>query len=129
MVHELNTTPGQLLPGVKIEPYYDRTRLINTTTETVRENLFHGMALVGLVLIMFLGNVRTALIVAINQQQHYRIGSYGSLETYAKLLGKQNEAKGLTENLDESKGGDAKFTKIAEETVNQEALQASMQAA
>ena len=76
------------------------------------------------------GPVRdAALIVAVNQQQHYRIGSYGSLETYAKLLGKQNEAKGLTENLDESKGGDAKFTKIAEEKVNQEALQASMQAA
>ena len=76
------------------------------------------------------GAVRdAALIVAANQQQHYRIGSYGSLETYAKLIGKQNEAKGLTENLDESKGGDAKFTKIAEEKVNQEALQASMQAA
>ena len=76
------------------------------------------------------GAVRdAALIVAANQQQHYRIGSYGSMETYTKLLGKQNEAKGLTENLDESKGGDAKLTKIAEESVNQEALQASMQAA
>ncbi len=76
------------------------------------------------------GPVRdAALIVAANQQQHYRISSYGSLETYAKLLGKQNEAKGLTENLDESKGGDAKMTKIAEESVNQEALKASMQAA
>ena len=76
------------------------------------------------------GPVRdAALIVAANQQQHYRIGSYGSLETYAKLLGKQSEAKGLTENLEDSKGGDAKLTKIAEEKVNQEALQASMQAA
>ena len=76
------------------------------------------------------GPVRdAALIVAANQQQHVRIGSYGSLETFAKLLGKQNEAKGLTENLDESKGGDAKMTKLAEEQVNQAALQASMQAA
>lgn len=76
------------------------------------------------------GPVRdAALIVAANQQQHYRIGSYGSLETYAKLLGKQKEAKGLTENLEDSKGGDAKFTKIAEEKVNQDALQASLQAA
>jgi cobalt-zinc-cadmium resistance protein CzcA len=66
LVAELNNTPDQLLPGVKIEPYYNRTRLINTTTETVRENLFHGMALVALVLLVFLGNVRTALIVAIN---------------------------------------------------------------
>jgi cobalt-zinc-cadmium resistance protein CzcA len=66
LVDQLNKTPGALLPGVKIDPYYDRTRLINTTTETVRENLFHGMALVGIVLLMFLGNVRTAVIVAIN---------------------------------------------------------------
>ncbi len=66
LVKELNETPGRLLPGVKIVPYYDRTGLIHTTTETVRENLFHGMALVTIVLLMFLGNVRTALIVAIN---------------------------------------------------------------
>src|SRR5262249_1596733 len=38
-VKELNETPGRLLPGVKIEPYYDRTELIGVTTETVRENL------------------------------------------------------------------------------------------
>ncbi len=76
------------------------------------------------------GAVRdAALIVVANQQQHFRIGSYGSMETYAKLIGKANEAKGLTENLEDSKGGDAKLTKIAEETVNQEALQASLQAA
>ncbi len=66
LVKELNETPGRLLPGVKIVPYYDRTGLIHTTTETVRENLFHGMVLVTLVLLMFLGNVRTAIIVAIN---------------------------------------------------------------
>ena len=76
------------------------------------------------------GAVRdAALIVAANQQQHFRIGSYGSLETYAKLIGKQDAAKGLTENLEDSKGGDAKLTKIAEEKVNQEALKASLQAA
>lgn len=66
LVKEFNETPGRLLPGVKIVPYYDRTGLIHTTTETVRENLFHGMALVTIVLLMFLGNVRTAIIVAIN---------------------------------------------------------------
>jgi cobalt-zinc-cadmium resistance protein CzcA len=57
---------GKLLPGVKIEPYYDRTDLIGITTETVRENLLLGMALVTIILFMFLTNVRTALIVAIN---------------------------------------------------------------
>lgn len=57
---------GRLLPGVKIEPYYDRKDLISVTTETVRENLFVGMILVTLILLMFISNVRSALIVAIN---------------------------------------------------------------
>jgi cobalt-zinc-cadmium resistance protein CzcA len=65
-VKELNDNPGRLLPGVKIEPYYDRTELINVTTETVRENLVLGMVLVTVILLMFLSNVRSALIVAIN---------------------------------------------------------------
>ena len=65
-VEELNNHSGQLLPGVKIEPYYDRTELIDVTTETVRENLLVGIVMVVAVLLMFLSNVRTALIVAIN---------------------------------------------------------------
>ena len=64
-IDELNK-PGHLLPGVKIEPYYNRTDLINLTTETVHENLIVGMALVTVILLMFLSNVRAALIVAIN---------------------------------------------------------------
>ena len=51
---------------MKILPYYDRTDLIDVTTETVRENLLVGMALVAVVLLMFLSNIRSALIVAIN---------------------------------------------------------------
>src|SRR5262249_23276156 len=47
-------------------PYYDRSELIGITTETVRENLLVGMGLVTVILLMFLSNVRTALIVAIN---------------------------------------------------------------
>src|SRR6202023_2676885 len=66
-VAELNKpTSGRLLPGVEIETYYDRTELIGITTETVRENLFLGMLLVTAILLMFLSNVRSALIVAIN---------------------------------------------------------------
>jgi cobalt-zinc-cadmium resistance protein CzcA len=65
-VKELNETPGRMLPGVKIDPYYDRTELVNVTTHTVRHNLIMGMVLVTLVLLMFLSNVRSALIVAIN---------------------------------------------------------------
>ncbi len=66
LVKQLNETPGRMLPGVKIEPYYDRTELIGVTTGTVRENLLAGMGLVTVVLLLFLSNVRTALIVAIN---------------------------------------------------------------
>jgi cobalt-zinc-cadmium resistance protein CzcA len=66
-VSDLNDpASGRMLPGVKIETYYDRTELIGITTETVRENLFLGMALVTVILLMFLSNVRSALIVAIN---------------------------------------------------------------
>ena len=66
LIRDLNTHPGRLLPGVKIETIYDRTDLIDVTTHTVRENLLAGMGLVAVVLLMFLSNVRTALIVAIN---------------------------------------------------------------
>jgi cobalt-zinc-cadmium resistance protein CzcA len=65
-VKELNETPGRMPPGVQIEPYYDRTELINVTRETVRENLFMGMGLVMVILLMFLSNVRSAFIVAVN---------------------------------------------------------------
>ena len=66
LVKQLNESPGRLLPGVKIMPYYDRTDLIHVTTDTVRENLLAGMGLVTLVLFMFLTNVRGVLIVAVN---------------------------------------------------------------
>ena len=65
-IEELNNTPGRLPPGVKIEPFYDRTDLINTTTETVEENLLVGIVLVTVILLMFLSNVRSAIIIAIN---------------------------------------------------------------
>ncbi|HET6324255.1 MAG TPA: efflux RND transporter permease subunit, partial [Planctomycetaceae bacterium] len=66
-VAELNAPDGgRLLPGVKIETYYDRSDLLAITTETVRENLLLGMTLVTFILLMFLSNVRSALIVAIN---------------------------------------------------------------
>ncbi len=47
-------------------PYYDRTGLVETTLHTVFENLTIGMALVFLVLVFFLGNLRAALIAAVN---------------------------------------------------------------
>jgi cobalt-zinc-cadmium resistance protein CzcA len=66
-VAELNDPEsGRMLPGVRIEPYYDRNDLVRVTTETVEENLLLGMVLVTAILFMFLSNVRTALIVAVN---------------------------------------------------------------
>jgi cobalt-zinc-cadmium resistance protein CzcA len=66
-VQELNhPASGRLLPGVEVEPYYDREDLIHVTTETVTENLLIGVLLVVVILFMFLSNIRTALIVAIN---------------------------------------------------------------
>ncbi len=56
----------QILPkDVKIHPFYDRSALVELTTETVEGNLFRGMVLVLIVLIFFLVSFRAAIIVAI----------------------------------------------------------------
>jgi heavy metal efflux system protein len=54
-----------LPPGVKIVPYLDRDDLVHYTTHTVLHNLAEGMILVVLILFIFLGNVRGAIIVAL----------------------------------------------------------------
>jgi cobalt-zinc-cadmium resistance protein CzcA len=64
-VKELNTQ-GLLPPGYKVVPYYDRTGLVHLTLQTVFENLTVGLALVFLVLLFFLGNLRVAIIAAVN---------------------------------------------------------------
>jgi heavy metal efflux system protein len=53
-----------LPPGVKIVPFIDRSDLVRYTSHTVLHNLTEGMILVSLILFLFLGNVRGALIVA-----------------------------------------------------------------
>jgi cobalt-zinc-cadmium resistance protein CzcA len=57
---------GRMLPGTEIKPYYDRTELLNITTDTVTENLCLGIMLVVAILFMFVNNIKTAIIVAIN---------------------------------------------------------------
>jgi cobalt-zinc-cadmium resistance protein CzcA len=52
--------------GIEIVPYYDRGTLVGITTHTVMENLLIGMGLVVLVLMLFLGNIRAALVTALN---------------------------------------------------------------
>jgi heavy metal efflux system protein len=53
-----------LPPGVKIVPFIDRSDLVHFTSHTVLHNLTEGMILVSIILFLFLGNIRGALIVA-----------------------------------------------------------------
>ncbi len=55
---------GLLPRGMKIDTIYDRTALINTTTETVRHVVLTGLLLVTLLLLIFLGDVPLALVTA-----------------------------------------------------------------
>ena len=64
-IERLNTD-GELPPGVKLVPYYDRTGLVNVTTHTVLHNLIFGCLLVFLIQWIFLGNLRSAIIVGVN---------------------------------------------------------------
>ncbi len=54
-----------LPPGVKIVPFLDRSDLLHLTTHTVMKNLTEGIILVSLILFVFLGNIRGALIVTL----------------------------------------------------------------
>jgi heavy metal efflux system protein len=57
---------GSLPPGVKVVPFYDRSSLIALTTHTVLHNLIFGCLLVFLIQWIFLGDLRSAVIVGIN---------------------------------------------------------------
>jgi cobalt-zinc-cadmium resistance protein CzcA len=62
-VDEMNT---RILPqGVKIVPFIDRSELVHHTTKTVLHNLTEGIILVVIILLLFLGNARGAIIVAL----------------------------------------------------------------
>jgi cobalt-zinc-cadmium resistance protein CzcA len=62
-VKELN---DYILPhGVKVVPFIDRTDLVHFTTNTVLHNLREGILLVVIILCLFLGNIRGAIIVAL----------------------------------------------------------------
>ena len=54
----------RLPAGVKIDPFYDQSFVIDGTIHTVEKNLFEGFILVTIVLLLFLGNLRAALITA-----------------------------------------------------------------
>ena len=67
-------------------------------------------------------NVMDAAIIASAQRvEHYEISAYGTLATFAKLLGREDDADLLGQTLDEEKEADETLTDIAESTINVEA--------
>jgi cobalt-zinc-cadmium resistance protein CzcA len=64
-VEKMNTD-GSLPPGVKVVPFYDRSTLVNVTTHTVLHNLIFGCLLVFFIQWVFLGDLRSAIIVGAN---------------------------------------------------------------
>jgi cobalt-zinc-cadmium resistance protein CzcA len=62
-VRKINRS-GILPPGVHIERIYDRSTLVNITTHTVLHNMVTGVVLIFLIQWLFLGNLRSALIVS-----------------------------------------------------------------
>jgi cobalt-zinc-cadmium resistance protein CzcA len=59
-------TDGSLPPGVKLIPFYDRTELVAVTTGTVLHNLIFGCLLIFFIQWIFLGDLRSAIIVGAN---------------------------------------------------------------
>ncbi len=62
-----------------------------------------------------------ALIAACQRIEHYEIAVYGTLATFAKLLGREEDGDLLGQTLDEEKETDELLTDIAESTINAEA--------
>ena len=60
-VEEIKKT---LPEGVTIKPYYERSKMVNNSISTVKRNLIEGALIVILVLVLFLGNLRSGLVVA-----------------------------------------------------------------
>jgi cobalt-zinc-cadmium resistance protein CzcA len=61
---EFDKVNKTLPSGIRMEPIYDRTELVDRVILTVRNNLFEGAYLVVLILFLMLGNLRAGLIVA-----------------------------------------------------------------
>ena len=64
LIHKMNHD-GSLPPGVKVVPFYDRSELVGLTTHTVMHNLIFGCLLVFLIQWVFLGDLRSAIIVGL----------------------------------------------------------------
>ena len=62
------------------------------------------------------------IIAAAQKVEHYEIASYGTVRTFAQLLGEDEAAESLQETLDEEGEADKLLTQLAQEIVNPEAL-------
>jgi cobalt-zinc-cadmium resistance protein CzcA len=133
MVADMNHD-GTLPPGVKVVPYYDRTSLVSVTTHTVLENLIFGCVLVFLIQWIFLGDLRSAVIVGVNipfalffaiillvlQGEDANLLSVGAVDfgiivdsavivvenIFRNFQSKAHERRELLENLSEGRYGD-----------------------
>jgi ferritin-like metal-binding protein YciE len=63
-----------------------------------------------------------ALISAAQRIEHYEIAGYGTVRTYARLLGEEEDARLLQQTLDEEGETDKKLTQLAESSINVEAV-------
>jgi len=63
------------------------------------------------------------LIAAAQRVEHYEIAGYGTVRTYARLLGDDEAGRLLQQTLDEEGETDKKLTRLAEQLINREALQ------
>jgi ferritin-like metal-binding protein YciE len=61
------------------------------------------------------------LIAAANRVEHYEMAGYGTVRTYARLLGRNQDAMLLQQTLDEEGDADKKLTQLAESSVNLDA--------
>jgi len=62
------------------------------------------------------------IIAAAQKVEHYEIASYGTVRTFAELLGEKEAVKLLQQTLDEEGAADEKLNELAEDIVNPEAL-------
>lgn len=63
------------------------------------------------------------LITAAQKVEHYEMAGYGSARTFAELLGFEDAAQLLQQTLDEEKDADEQLTELAENVVNEEAVE------
>ena len=70
--------------------------------------------------------IDAGIIVAVQKVEHYEIAGYGSVRTFAHLLGKDKSAELLQTTLDEESEANEKLNQLAEGIVNPEALETQM---